>query len=507
MDKIILGKEIKLEDVIKVARNSAKVEFSEKYINRVVECRKAVNKISEGESVVYGITTGLGDNCNISISKKDREIVQKNILRSHATSLGEPLNCECVRAIMFVMLQVFGLGHSGITLETLEKIKELLNNDITPYCPKHGSVGYLSIEANIGLVLIGEGKAYYKGELLNGKTVLEKAGIEATTLDSKEGLTIVSGGSSVTAIATLALYDSIVLAKSNDISGSMSLEVLKGTLTAMDERLMNVCPHPSQISTASNIRKILVDSEIIKKFKGHRVQDALSLRCMPQLHGAAKKLLADSLLTIETELNSSVDNPLIFQDEDEIEALMGCNADASFAGIACDTISIALTNIAKISERRIDRMVNGHVSELPPFLSAKAGLNSGLMITQYSAAGILGEMRILSHPATINNTPTSAFQEDYVSMGYNAALKAYECVTLGRYITATEIFTAIQAQGFYEDIKPSSATRAVYDLIREKISFLDIDRVTYTEVEYISDLIKSEVINKTVECKIGVLEF
>lgn len=507
MDKIIFGEEVELKDVIDVARNSIKVEFSEKYINRVVKCREAVEKISEGENVVYGVSTGLGDNCNISIPVKDREIIQKNILRSHATSLGEPLNHECVRAIMFVMLQAFGLGHSGIRLETVKQIKDLLNNNITPYCPKHGSVGYLSIEANIGLVLIGEGRAYYKGELLNGKEALKKAGLKEINLGSKEGLTIVSGGSSITALASLALYDAIILAKANDISGSMTLEVLKGTLSAMDERLMKVCPHENQIATASNIRRILADSEILEKYKGHRVQDALSLRCMPQLHGAAKKLLADSLITIETELNSSVDNPLIFQDGDNVDVLMGCNADASYAGIACDTISISLTNIAKISERRIDRMVNTHVSELPPFLSANPGLNSGLMITQYSAAGILGEMRILAHPATINNTPTSALQEDYVSMGYNAALKAYDCVNLGRYITATEIFTALQAQGFYKDIKVSGATGAVYSLLREKISFIKEDRITYTEVEYISELIKNEVINNTVEEKIGKLEF
>lgn len=508
MEKVILGSKITLENLVNVARNHAEVEFSDKYIKRVKDCRKLVEKFSDQERLMYGITTGLGDNWNIFISKEDREIIQKNTLRSHAVSLGEPLNEECVRATMFTMIQAFGMGYSGIRIETVEKIRELLNKNVVPYCPKHGSVGYISIEANIGLVIIGEGKAYYEGELLSGSEALKRAGIKPTVIRSKEGLTIVSGTSSATALTSLALYDALVLAKTNDISGSMSLEVLKGTLMAMDKRLMDVRPHINQGTTGSNIRRILEDSEIVKKYKGYRVQDALSLRCMPQLHGAAKKLISDALTTVEIELNSSLDNPHIFRtSEDDGEAVMGCNADASYVGMAADTLAIAVTNIAKMSVRRLDRMVNSHVSEMPAFLNSNPGLNNGLMIPQYAVAGIVGEMRILSHPATIDNEPTSAFQEDYVSMGYNAALKAYDCVALGRLVVATEIFNAIQAQEFHEGVKPSSSTGAIHDLLRKKIPFVDVDRVTYTDVEYISELIKDGEIIKVVEDKIGKLEF
>jgi histidine ammonia-lyase len=505
---VILGHRVKLNDLVKVTRGHAKVSFSEEFKQRVVKCRKLVEKLSDNEQVAYGITTGLGDNCDIFISKEDREIIQVNTLRSHATALGEPLNEECVRAIMFTMLQAFGSGYTGIRLETLDLLKELLNTNIIPYCPKHGSVGYLSVEANIGLVLIGEGKAYFNNELLSGMQALKKAGLKPTKISTKEGLTLISGTSAATALTSLALYDGIVLAKTTDISGAMSLEVLKGNLKSMDERLMSVRPHVHQGSTASNIRKLLEDSEIIKKYEEHRVQDALSLRCIPQVHGAVKKSLNDALITIETELNSSLDNPQVFEnDHGEGEVIMGCNADATYIGLAADSLTISLTTLAKITERRVDRMINRHVSELPSFLTFDKRFNNGLMIGQYTAAGILGEMRILSHPATIDNVTTSALQEDYVSMGYNAALKAYQCVELGRYITATEIFNACQAQDFYKDINPASATKAVHDMIREKVEFVSKDRVTYSEIEYIARLIKNETIIKVIEQKNVELHF
>ncbi len=505
---ITLGGKLSIEEVVAVARYNKKIEFSKTYIDRVVSCRKLVDKFSDEERIMYGITTGLGDNCTKFISKEDREIIQRNNILSHATSVGEPLNTECVRAIMLIMLQHFGSGYSGITIETVEKIKEFLNCGITPYAPQHGSVGYISIEAHIGLVLLGEGMAYYEGTLMSGKDALEKANIKEHVLSSKEGLTLVSGTSSVTALACLAIYDAITIAKTNDISGSMSLEVLKGTLMAMDERLMKVRPHKNQGATGYNIKKILEDSEITKKYSKYRVQDALSLRSMPQLHGAAKKIIDDSKNVIDIELNSSVDNPHIFRlSEDDGEAIMGCNADGSYVGIAADTLCIAMCNIAKISQCRLDRLVNRHVSELPAFLNSNPGLNNGLMIPQYSAAGILGEMRLLTHPATVDNVPTCAFQEDYVSMGYNAALKAYKCVGLSKYITAIEILNAVQAQDFYKDTKPATATKAVYNLIRKEVKFIDNDRNMHPDIETIALMIIEGHIISEVENVTGKLQF
>ncbi len=505
--EVVLGEEIGIEEVIAVARYNAKVVFSEKYIARAKACRRLVEKFSDEERVMYGITTGLGENWNKFIPKEDREIVQRNNILSHTCSVGEPLEEDCVRAMMFVMLQHLGSGHAGVRLITLERIRDLLNNDIIPFTPRHGSVGYLCLEAHISQILIGEGRAWYRGELMKGKEALEKARLKPIVLSSKEGLSLVSGTTSVTALTVLGLYDSLVASKTCDIIGSMSLEVLKGTLTAMDPRIMEVRPHEDQGKTAKNINNILKDSEIVKKYKGYRVQDALSLRSMPQLHGAAKKILKDSLKTLTIELNSSVDNPLIFKDGDDGVALMGCNADGAYVGMAADASVIAITNLGKMSERRLDRLVNHHVSELPAFLNSNPGLNNGLMMPQYSAAGIIGQMRILSHPATIDNVVTCANQEDYVSMGYNAARKIYEAAGLLKYVLAIELMNAAQAQDFYKDLKPSIVTRKVYELVRKTVPFIEKDCNMHPYIEHIAALIKDNIVVETVEIEIGKLEF
>lgn len=506
--KITLGDEVSIKDVVNVSRYNYFVEFSEEYINKVNKCRRYVDKFSRDGQAIYGITTGLGDNCDKFINEEDREIVQRNTILSHTCSVGEPLEKECVRAMMFVMLIHFGTGHTGIRLETLERIRILLNNNIIPFVPKHGSVGYLCLEAHIGEVIIGEGKAYYKDELLLTEEVYKKLKLKPIVLSSKEGLTIVSGTTSVTALAALAVYDSVTIARTADISGSLSLEVLKGTLMAMDDRLMQVRPHEDQKYTAENIRNILYGSQIIEKYKECKVQDALSIRCMPQLHGAAKKLIKDSMKTVEIELNSSVDNPLIFDGENgEGIAIMGCNADGSYVGMAADTLVIAATNLAKMSERRIDRLINRHVSGLPAFLNKDAGLNNGLMIVQYAAAGILGEMRIAAQPATIDNVPTCANQEDYVSMGYNAALKAYECVKLSKYVFAIELICGTQALDFYDGLNPSPATGKVYDTIRKVVSPIITDINLHPCIENVAELVKSQKIIECVENVVGKLIF
>lgn len=289
MKIVTLGGRNSLEQVAAVARYGAKVEFSEEYKDRVNACRAHVERFSREGKAIYGITTGLGDNCRKFIPEEERVKIQRNHILAHTVSVGEPLSEEGVRAMMFVMLLHFGSGHTGFRLETLELLKELLNRNITPRVPKHGSVGYIGLEAHIGMVLIGEGKAWYQGDLLTGGEALRRAGLKPAVLGSKEGLTLVSGTTSVTALACMAYYDSIILAKTADVAGAFSLEMLKGTLKAMDERLMQARPHPGQMQTAANIRNILSGSQIAEKYRDYRVQDALSLRCMPQLHGAVKR--------------------------------------------------------------------------------------------------------------------------------------------------------------------------------------------------------------------------
>ena len=499
MELVTLGGKNSLEQVVAVARYGAKVEFSAEYRARVNACRAHVERFSREGKAIYGITTGLGDNCRKFIPEEDRVKIQRNHILAHTVSVGEPLGKEGVRAMMFVMLLHFGSGHTGFRLETLELIKELLNRNITPRVPKHGSVGYLGLESHIGMVLIGEGRAWYEGELLSGAEALERAGLQPAVLGSKEGLTLVSGTTSVTALACLAYYDGTVLARTADVSGAFSLEMLKGTLKAMDERLMRARPQPGQMQTAENIRHILSGSRIAEKYRDYRVQDALSLRCMPQLHGAVKKTLKDGLESIDIELNSSVDNPLIFEENGEAEALMGCNADGTYLGMASDFLCIALTDLTKMAERRTDRLVNRHLSDLPPFLNASADFNDGLMMIQYTAAGLAGEMRLLSHPAVVDNVPTCANQEDYVNMGYNAARKACDAVETARYILAIELICAAQAKEFYPADQSSPAIEAVYAKIREVMPPLNEDAALEPYIEAVQNLILEGEILKAVQ--------
>lgn len=508
MEKMILGKKVKIEDVIRVARGYAQIEFSDEYCARVNKCRSYVEQFSKGGQAIYGLTTGLGDNCRKFIPEKDREIIQRNHILSHTCSVGEPINEECTRALMFIMLVHFGCGHTGIRLEVLDLLRNMLNHNIIPRVPGHGSVGYVSLEAHIGMVLIGEGKAWYQGKLLNGKEALESAGLKPIVLSSKEGLIIVSGTTSVTAFTSLALYDAVTLAKTEDIAASLSLEVLKGTLMSMDERVMRVRPHPDQERTASNIRAILKDSAIIEKYKGHRVQDAFSLRCIPQLHGAVKKFIKDGLDVLEIELNSAVDNPLLLEQEDGSPiAISGGNFDGTYVGMTADVLAIAITDLCKMSACRIDRMLNRLVSELPAFLNKSADYNNGLMLIQYTAAGLMGELRILSHPSVVDNLPTCANQEDYVSMGYNAAKKAYDGIQLAKYICAIELICGAQALDCYENIESASGTKAVYHLVREVVPVMECDFPLEPYIEMVAKQIIDGDYIRNVEEKIGKILF
>lgn len=479
-----------IEEVVAVARYGAKVELSESYIERVERCRVHVERFAAQEQAIYGITTGLGENCNRYIPGEERDLTQRNHILSHACSVGEPLEPECVRAMMFVMLQHFGTGHTGMRMTPLWMLREFLNRGLVPYVPAHGSVGYLCHEAHIGCAMIGEGFFLCDGKKVKAAQVLKEQALEPLVLSSKEGLSFVSGTTTVTAFAALGLYDALLCARTADVSAAMSLEVLKGTLKAFDERIQAVRPHVHQATTAQNVRALLRGSEIEEKYRGYRVQDALSLRCIPQLHGAAKKVLEDTWKTLAIELNSSVDNPLIFETEEGAEAIMACNADGSYVGIAADCAAIAITGLAKMSERRLDRLVNRHVSELPPFLCANPGTNNGLMIPQYAAAGLLGEMKIFSHPSTVDNAFTCANQEDYTSMGANASIKFYRSAQLLRYILAIELLNACQAQDFYTELKAAPATRAVHDRVRREVPTLENDTMMEPQIEAIAVMIR-----------------
>ncbi|WP_370222957.1 histidine ammonia-lyase [Cytobacillus sp.] len=502
--KVVLGNRLTLGEVVAVARFKADVEFSAVYQVKVDKSRRLLEKQIEQGEIMYGVNTGFGALYTQIISPEETAQLQRNILLSHAASVGEPLPKEVVRAIMLMVLQNLGQGYSGVRLETLEMYRQFLNLNLTPFSPKEGSVGYLSPEAHIALVLIGEGQAYFGGELMSAKKALHLAGIEPITLSAKEGLALTSGTTSPTGMGALALYDMLKAAETADIIGAMSLEVLKGTVRAFDERLISVRPHKEQQETASNIRKILSDSHMAKAFENYRLQDPLSLRAIPQLHGAAKKTLNDAHTTIEIEMNGCSDNPILWPDSEEGGTISGCNCDSSYVGIELDSACIAAAALAKMSERRNSRLINEKHSELPNFLIKNAGLNSGLMIPQYSQAGLLNDMKILSHPATADSIPTCADQEDYVAMGYNAAKKAREVASKLEYVLAIEllsIYTAHQLTDNYPS--PGSASQAVLDKLACFIPKMEEDQYLYPFLEGIRDLIHSGEMIQCVEDKLG----
>ncbi|MFJ8259422.1 histidine ammonia-lyase [Peribacillus asahii] len=498
---------ISINEVIAVARYGAIVSFTQAYCDQVDQSRSLIEKFLEEDRLIYGVTTGFGSNVTEVISPQDAETLQRNIVRSHAVSVGQPLEKEVVRAIQLMILVNLGQGFSGVRLKVLKLIASLLNNDITPFVPGDGSVGYLSPEAHMALVLIGEGKVWHNDELIPGMEVLEKAGLEPVTLGCKEGLALTSGTTSVTAMAVLALYNAMQAAKIADITGAMSLEALKGTIKAFDPRIHSVKKHEEQAKTARNVTRILEGSQIIDTYKEHRLQDALSLRCIPQVHGAIKKVLKDTKITIEDEMNSAGDNPIIYPEEEDGIALMGGNFDGSYVGIYADTMCIAMANLAKISERRIDRLVNHHLSELPNFLVVNPGLNSGYMIPQYTAAGLLNEIRVLSHPATVDNVPTCANQEDLISFAYFASKKAYQISKKLEYILAIELMTATQAMDFHHPLKPSPITESVYHLIRSQVPMVKEDRFFHPDIESIYRQIHEGEVVQLVEMAIGEMEF
>ncbi|MCL1993444.1 MAG: aromatic amino acid ammonia-lyase [Spirochaetes bacterium] len=497
---LVLGGKITLEQFVAVARGNVRVEFSAEYEERVAKARRLIEKAVSENRVMYGVTTGFGALSAQVINRDESARLQRNIIMSHSVSVGEPLAIEQARAVMLMVLQNTGQGFSGIRLEVLRLLRDMLNKGLTPWMPCEGSVGYLAPEAHMSLVLIGEGKAYWKGNLLPGADAMKLAGIQPAELSFKEGLALISGTTSATGLASLALYDMLNAANTADLIAAVSLEAQKGVMRAFDKRVMDIRPHEHQGATADVLRRLLSDSQVLKHYEGGRLQDALSLRCIPQLHGAAKKTLYDAKKTIEIEINSCCDNPVIFEQDGAADIVSACNADSSYVGLAMDCSVIACTMIAKMSERRNNRFLDGNLSGYPHFLVKNPGLNSGLMIPQYTQAGLLGDMRILSTPSVIDNTPTCCNQEDYVAMGYNASKKALKAAGYLEYILAIELLSGYQAQQFIEaGLKRSSATAKVLEKLSGAIPIMEEDMFLHPHIEHIRGLIHEGSILETLK--------
>ncbi len=508
MKTISLGMDgMTIDNLVDIARRGARVEITKESENEIIASRKLIEKWVREERAIYGVTTGFGALSSVSISRKDTRQLQKNILMSHAAGVGEPLPEEIVRGVMALRIKDLAMGHSSARLETVRFLVEMLNRGIIPVVPEKGSVGAsgdLCPLAHLSLVPIGMGEAFYKGERMPGARALEKCGLQPVELGSGEGLALTNGTQVMTAIGGLAVSDALGLCKMIDIAASMSLEVLMGSRTEFDPRIQRVRPHPGQASAANNMLRITQNSEIITSHKDcSRIQDAYTLRCSPQVHGASLDAVRYAARVVETEMNSSTNNPLIFNDSEQF--LLGGNFHGQPVALAMDFLGMAAAELANISERRIERLVNPKLSGLPAFLVSEGGLNSGLMIAQYTAAALVSENKVLAHPACVDSIPTSANKEDHVSMGTISARKCRQIVENVENVIAIELVCAAQAMDLFTNLKPGEGTMAAYDVIREKICHLEQDRVTSEDIDAMRRLMRTGKIIQAVEEMVGEL--
>jgi histidine ammonia-lyase len=507
-NKVTLGFDgMTLEDLVSVARHGARVILAEDAIERIRLSRQLVERWVKEDRAIYGVTTGFGALSDISISAGDTRRLQENILMSHSSGVGTPLAPEIVRATMALRIKDLARGHSGIRLKTVRHLAALLNRGVCPIVPQQGSVGAsgdLAPLAHLALVLIGRGEALYRGQRMPGVEALQLSGLKPIRLEAAEGLALVNGTQVMTAVGALALYDAVRLAKLIDISAAMSLEVLLGSRTEFDARIHQVRPHPGQRAAADNMDRIVQNSEIITSHKDcGRIQDAYTLRCSPQVHGASRDTIAYARQVVETEMNSSTNNPLIFAGSQEF--LLGGNFHGQPVALALDFLAIAMSELANISERRIERLVNPKLSGLPAFLVKDGGLNSGFMIAQYTAAALVSENKVLSHPASVDSIPTSANKEDHVSMGTIAARKCRDVVNNTQTVIAIELLCAAQALDLFTNLKPGEGTIAAYQVIRSVIGHLENDRILAEDIATMRSLIRSNRILEAVEAKVGRL--
>lgn len=507
MNKVIIdGNSLTIEDFVNVVRRGYIVEMSEEAVKKVEKSRSMVDKYVDEGKVVYGITTGFGKFSDVMISKSETKELQRNLIISHSCGVGDPFDEEVVRGVMLLRANALSKGFSGIRLSTLSTLIEMLNKGVHPVIPEKGSLGAsgdLAPLAHMVLVMLGEGEAYYKGERMPGNKAMELANITTVELTSKEGLALINGTQVMTSVGALALYDGMNLAKIADIAAALTAESLNGIVTAYDKKVHEVRPHNGQINTAKNLLKLLEKSNMTTVQGELRVQDAYSLRCLPQIHGASKDAINYVKEKVDIEINSATDNPLIFGEEDQV--ISGGNFHGQPMALSFDFLGIALAELANVSERRIERMVNPALSGLPAFLVEKGGINSGFMIVQYAAAALVSENKVLAHPASVDSIPSSANQEDHVSMGTIAARKARSILDNARKVIAMELLSAVQAIDLRGNKGLGEGTKIAYDLIREQTPKIEDDIIMYKEINKCEELIKSNVILEKIENSIGSL--
>ncbi len=494
----ISGNDLRLEAVREVAVERRPVLLAPDARESVNRARAVVDEIVASNKVAYAITTGVGKLSEVRIAGDQIRELQVNLVRSHAVGVGDPLAVPETRAMMLLRANSLAKGHSGVRAVIIDTLCEMLNRGVTPFVPSQGSVGAsgdLAPLAHLALALIGEGECFNdKGERVPSADALKRAQIKAVVLESKETISLINGTQGMLAVGTLSLLAAETLVDSADVIGGLSCDALKGTDAAFDERIHKARPHSGQIKTAANLRRMLEGSQIRESHREcGRVQDAYSLRCIPQVHGAVRDTLAYCREVFEIEANSAVDNPLVFiTGNSEGDVISGGNFHGEPLAFALDFLAIALCALAGISERRIERLVNPALSEgLPPFLAPGAGLNSGFMMPQVTAAALVSENKVLAHPASVDSITTSGNKEDYVSMGMTAAIKLRRIVENTRNVLAIEAMAVAQALDFLAPLKTSKRGQNAHATIRSVSAAMDKDRVMYPDFVRLSQLLAS----------------
>jgi histidine ammonia-lyase len=512
---ILDGNSLSIDQVYQCAVHQVPIALAPAAKKRMASSRRVVEDWVESGETVYGVTTGFGELSNVRISAEHIEELQENLIKSHSAGTGDPLPVEVVRAMIVLRLNALAKGFSGIRVETAEFFCKVYNAGIVPIIPSRGSVGSsgdLAPLAHLVLTLIGKGKVFYKSSVMDAALALKKAGLTPLRLAAKEGLSLVNGTQMMTGYGALAVHEAKELCKLADITAAMSTEALKGSDTAFDRRIHNLRPHPGQLASASNMRRLMAKSEIRESHRhgDARVQDAYSIRCIPQVHGASRTAIDHIYSVISTEINSATDNPLIFPGEKE--HLEGGNFHGQPIALALDYLAIALSELANISERRIERMVNGSLSGLPRFLTAGSGLNSGMMIAQYTAAALVSENKVLSHPASVDSIPTSANQEDHNSMGSVGAHKVWQVLQNVRTVLAIELMVAAQGVDFSRVnpdtkrvMKPGKGVLAAHAVVRRQIAHLESDRILHDDIQASLHIVRNGSVIGAVERAIGKL--
>ena len=500
IQKVFLdGHSLTLDELVAVARFGAKAELTEQAREAIRRSRALAEKIAEEKRVAYGITTGFGDFATVAVPEEMSSRLSTNLVLSHCTGTGDPYKNEVVRGMMLLRANALCVGVSGVRLVMVEKLVELLNRQVTPVVPQKGSLGAsgdLAPLSHMGLVLMGLGEAEYQGRVMPGAEALRLAGIEPLDgFASKEGLGITNGTCAMTSVGALNLYDTLRAARLADLVASLSFTALTGQINAFQERLHTIRGHEGQVRVAKNFRLLTENCEILKNAQGDRVQDAYALRCIPQVHGAVRDALAFIKSRVDIELNAVTDNPLLFLEDEAV--ISGGNFHGEPMALPFDFLGIACSELASISERRTERMVNAALSNgLTPFLTTEGGVNSGFMIVQYSAASMVSENKVLAHPASVDSIPSSANQEDFVSMGTTAARKSGLILENTLSVLAFELLTACQAVDIRRRLNThgnglSPVHEAIFRHVRERVDFFETDREIWPDIRAVEAMVRS----------------